>query len=107
ACPDGIEPAFDRATLIERKDIGLVERHRPRLRELDIKGPKAKVDGDRVIQRVEVRRGAASKPASPQFVRCRGRECRRRHAICSVAFDGATSSTPSGIVTGGAASSIS
>jgi hypothetical protein len=47
---------LDAIALTERQHVGVIERHRPTLRELDVERPKPEVDPDGVVQRVERRR---------------------------------------------------
>src|SRR3954470_24119265 len=80
---DGIEPALDVVTLLECQNIRVVQRHCPRLRQLDIEWPQTKIDTDRAVERVELRRWSTGESTAPQLMRlcrCIG-EGHRRHAI--------------------------
>src|SRR5215510_15800957 len=98
SCRNRVEAALDLAALREREHGGVIQRHCPRLRELDIEWPESEIDSDGVIQRVELRGGTGIEASTPELVRHRGRR-RGRHAICSVGLPDTASSASSGAVT--------
>jgi len=78
----GVQSALDRPALLECQHRGVIQGHRPGFRQLNVVGPKAKIDVDGVVQRFELRRGRAGESATPQLVRLtRGTHEGRRHAI--------------------------
>ena len=66
---NGIETLLDRFALLERKHARAPERNGPRLRQPYVVRPEPEVDADRVVQRIELRRGAGAEPAAPELVR--------------------------------------
>ena len=92
---DGVQARLDLVAFVERQHVRFVQRHRPRLRQLNVEWPQPKIDTDRAVERIERGRGAVGKATAPQLVRFGGRRAdrHRRHAIWSAGSTGASSTT--------------
>jgi hypothetical protein len=65
---DRVKAVADYVALAGRKNTGLAQRERPSLGELDVVGPKTKVDANGTVQRVECRRRRRRKTSAPELV---------------------------------------
>src|SRR5438105_9117017 len=87
-----IEASLDLLALGDGENSGAVERHCPGFRQFDVEWPQAKIDANRVIERVELGRSVSLEPAAPKLVGLGGRidERCRRHATASSGVAGAS-----------------